>query len=243
MEKKVCLPISNIHFKPMNPEQKLLSITNILKRWAKAGNGRAFPWRETANPYNIFVAEVLLQQTFAKKVVPVYYKIIDKHPTVEDLASASSLELQTIIRPLGLLYRANVLIDASIQVVENYGGEFPQTQDLLKDIKGIGDYISAAILCFSFNKKIVPVDTNVKRVISRLFGCDCSNRTVKTDRVVLEVCQKISSSEEEVSTFSYALLDFAAKVCKHYSPACESCALLALCGYNPPSPGLTLKNG
>jgi len=131
-------------------------------------NKREFPWRKTRDPFNLLVAEVLLQRTSAKKVEPIYKKIIARYPTIEILKEANKKDLSEIIRPLGLQnIRSDKLINIARTIATNFNGKVPNDKQSLKEIKGIGDYISSAIICLGFDKPRLMVDSNVERVMGR----------------------------------------------------------------------------
>ena len=209
---------------------RLALLRGKLTQWGQ-DNTRKFPWRENPSPYKVIVSEILLQQTFAKKVVPPFEELIGKYPTVQDLAAASPSDVERIIRPLGLFYRAKVLVEASKQVVEEFGGDLPQTKGELLKIKGVGDYVSSAVLCFAFDKKVIPIDTNISRVICRVFGLDYPVKTAGIRNQVKELCETLAVPLESTKVLSYGVLDLAATVCKFYNPICEVCPLKDSCKY------------
>jgi A/G-specific adenine glycosylase len=175
------------------------------------------------------VAEILLQQTFARKVVPVYERIIQKYPSLIDLASASQSDLKFIIQPLGLLYRAEVLISASNQIINDFGGTIPKTKKDLLKIKYIGPYIASAILCYAFNFKVVPIDTNVNRIVCRIFGLEYPVKKTATRKSVESLCHILILPSKKNSRLNYALLDYAAEICKYYNPNCKICKVSKIC--------------
>lgn len=157
----------------LTAELKQFFCDNILN-WGKL-NLRVFPWRWQKDSYKVLVSEVLLVQTFARKVVPVYKKILHNYPNFFILALANPDDIKEIIMPLGLIYRANLLVQVANYVVKNFNGVLPNSKDELLDIKGIGDYISSAIQCFAFNKPVPIVDANVSRVLGRFFWLRVAN--------------------------------------------------------------------
>jgi len=209
---------------------RLASIREKLAVWSK-NNKRKFPWRKNTLPYNVMVAEILLQQTFARKIVPVFKQIIQNYPTVYDLAGASPADIERTIKPLGLLYRAKVLVEASKQITREFGGTFPQTKEELLKVRGIGNYISSAILCYSYKQKLIPIDTNVERIICRVFGLEYPAKTSKISNKVNHICEDLVSTVGNTRTLNYAMLDFAAAICKFYKPLCGSCILHHICDY------------
>jgi len=133
-------------------------------------NKRIFPWRNTNNPFHILTAEFLLQQTNAEKVERIYNKMISKYSTPDKLAAAEVEEVKEVIKPLGLLYRAERLINAAEKIHKDYMGKVPESEEELEKLSGVGQYISDAVRCYGFNQKTIPIDTNVIRVFSRFYG-------------------------------------------------------------------------
>jgi A/G-specific adenine glycosylase len=135
-------------------------------------NKRNLPWRETTNPYNIWLSEVILQQTRVVQGQAYYHKFIEKYPNVKALSEAETDEVLKLWEGLGYYSRARNLLIAARQIMENYGGRFPESFDELKKIKGIGDYTAAAIASISFGVPVPVVDGNVYRVLSRLYAIE-----------------------------------------------------------------------
>jgi len=205
---------------------KLYFCNNIIA-WGKQ-NLRKFPWRWEQDSYKVLVSEILLVQTFARKVVPVYEKIISTYPGFSSLALAKPDNIKEIIMPLGLLYRANLLVEIASSVVEKFNGRLPNNKKKLQEIKGIGDYISSAVQCFAFNEPVPIVDANVIRVLSRFFGLEWPVKTAMQKSTVYSIARDLIPIDN-AQFYNYALLDFGALVCKHYNPLCNECIIVGLC--------------
>lgn len=204
---------------------------NLLK-WYK-NNKREFLWRKTNDPFHILIAEILLQQTTAKQVAPVYKKIIKKYKTPDKLEDAKLSEIRNIIRPLGLLYRAENLINAAKIISKKYNGKVPAKKNNLKGIPGVGDYTADAVMCYGFNKKIVPIDTNVLRVFKRYFDLNSDYADPLDDNKLLKKIRNLYKFEaENYKELNLAILDFANIICKKRSPRCENCCINKNCSYN-----------
>ncbi len=132
----------------------------IMKWWEE--NARDLPWRSDNSPYNVLVSEIMLQQTQVNRVIPKYLEFLQKFPTIQDLASAETKQLLQVWSGLGYNRRAVWLKEAAKQIVDR--GEFPQTMEELRNLKGIGPYTSQSILIFAFNRDLAAVDTNIRRV-------------------------------------------------------------------------------
>lgn len=210
----------------LTAEHKRFFCDNIID-WGKL-NLREFPWRWKEDGYKVLVSEILLVQTFARKVVPVYEKITSTYPNFSSLALAKPDDIREIILPLGLLYRANLLIDIANNVTKSFDGRLPNNRKELLNIKGIGDYISSAIQCFVFNEPVPIVDANVIRVLGRVFGLVWPIRTAKQKSIIYETARELVPKNGS-QLYNYALLDFGALICKHYNPLCDECPLADNC--------------
>jgi A/G-specific adenine glycosylase len=208
-----------------------------LHKWFQT-NRRKFPWRETTTPYNIFVAEFLLQQTHVRKVETVYRNLIRQFPTVYELARADYSSLHSTISPLGLSYRADRLQKCAQIIVNDYNGLIPDIYEKLISLPGVGPYIANAVLCYAYNKKVVPVDTNVIRLFTRFFGFSYSKSRARTD---VELAKKIEMTYLDSLLYrdsNLAVLDFSGSVCTFHRPKCEDCPLSKKCSFikEPPAP-------
>jgi len=190
---------------------------------------REFPWRSYRNGYRVLVSEVLLVQTFAQKVVPVYNQIVSIYPGFYDLAHANINDIKEIIMPLGLIYRASLLVEIAYNVVHKFNGQLPNDKSKLMELKGIGNYIASTIQCFAFNESVSIVDANVVRVLSRYFGLDWPLNTSKQRAIINAFADDLVSNIDDALVYNYALLDFGALVCKHYNPLCSECPVWAKC--------------
>ena len=209
---------------------KINLLISVLWQWYQE-HSRNFPWRGEPSAYEILISEILLQQTFARKVVPIYVKILKKYPEVKDLELANSEELLEIIRPLGLLYRAKLLLRVAQYIENNCEGLIPCDQKKLLAIPGIGAYTSASILCHACKEKIIPIDTNIQRVVCRLMGWIYPVKQAKVQHQIEGFCSIAANSLETARWMHYALLDFASEICKFYNPICNKCPINHICSY------------
>jgi A/G-specific adenine glycosylase len=180
----------------------------FLLDWYKE-HGRDFPWRQSTDPYLILVSEFLLQKTNVRTVVDVYEEFISTYPTIGDLAEAQKQNVEEIIRPLGLLYRAKRMINTAIYICENHEGEIPQDFDTLINMPGIGNYIATAILVFAFGECRVIVDTNVVKVLKEEFDFFSQKRRPRTDKKLWQFAQSLAPCEK-IREFNYAIIDYGA---------------------------------
>jgi A/G-specific adenine glycosylase len=140
----------------------------ILLSWYRA-NGRDLPWRRTSDPYHILVSEVMLQQTQVDRVLPKYHEWLEKYPSLEALASANVKDVTRTWRPLGYNIRPRRLQAIARESVDRYGGNLPSDEATLLSFKGIGAYTAGAIRSFAFRQRAAILDTNVARVLFRVF--------------------------------------------------------------------------
>lgn len=186
-----------------------------------ATEGRDLPWRRTRDPYAILVAEVMLQQTQVDRVIPRWHTWLAQFPTLAALAGAQRAEAIRAWQGLGYNLRAVRLHAIACQVVADHAGELPRDPDALLRLKGVGRYTAAAIACFAFEQPVAMVDTNVRRVLSRVFGID----PAEVDRVADQVVPPHAAY-----TWSQALMDLGATVCRATRPMCRVCPLVDACG-------------
>jgi A/G-specific adenine glycosylase len=192
---------------------------------------RDLPWRQTKNPYYIWVSEVMLQQTQVDTVIPYYNRFITQFPTMEDLAFAEEEAVLKLWEGLGYYSRARNLQAGVKEVVENYMGQLPTDRSEILKIKGIGPYTSGAILSIAFNKSEPAVDGNVMRVLSRLFLIDDDIAKAKTRQIFEQLLYQLIPNNA-ASDFNQALMELGALVCKPKQPKCEECPLANVCMAN-----------
>ncbi len=212
---------------PPFPRSKVMWFRLRLGSWGRKSH-RVFPWRKTRDPYRILVAEIMLQQTFARKVVPVYEEFMRRYPSPKTLAQSDIKEIRNLILPLGFQYRARLLKQLGRELVARHRGAVPNELLALLALPGVGRYTANAVLCFAFRKKTPIVDTNVVRVFQRFFGAEGGLRPGETNKRVWDMASTILPTRK-VQEFNTALLDFAALVCTHYNPECLSCPLKKNC--------------
>jgi len=185
---------------------------------------RAFPWRETSDPYAIWVSEIMLQQTIAIVVVPYFNKWLEKFPTIESLALAPKDDVVKAWEGLGYYSRARNLHAGAQYILEKHAGIMPSTREELLAIPGIGDYTAGAILNFAFKTKSPAIDGNVTRVIARFLAID---REVTLGPVKKEIYSYVDKILPD-HIVSEALIELGALICKK-SPDCPKCPLRHEC--------------
>jgi A/G-specific adenine glycosylase len=195
-------------------------------------NGRDLPWRRTSDPYHILVSEVMLQQTQVDRVVPKYHEWLDKYPSLEALASAPEEEVSHTWRPLGYNIRPRRLHAIARESVARYGGQLPSDQQTLLSFKGIGAYTAGAIRSFAFRERAAILDTNVARVLFRVFVRRGDPKAHAMKKHLWTVSEALVP-RKHVFDFNQALMDLGATVCVARRPKCESCPMTSLCSSFP----------
>jgi A/G-specific adenine glycosylase len=208
-------------------KQRVHLFRSEVLRWYDR-EGRDLPWRHTRDPYCILVSEIMLHQTQVNRVLSKYREWISVYPTFEALAIAPLKEIQEMWRPLGYNYRPKRLHHIARKVVKEYGGKLPNTLKKLEEFNGVGRYTAGAILSFAFHKDAPIVDTNVRRVIKRVFGIRGNLfRTPIKNRIWY--LAKVMIPPGKGYIFNQALIDFGALVCTACKPVCFSCFMKELC--------------
>lgn len=215
MKKKDLLKENNIE---MWDDKKIASFQQTLLDWYDSSK-RDLPWRETSNPYYIWVSEIMLQQTQVDTVIPYYNRFISTLPAIQDLADADEDTLLKLWEGLGYYSRVRNMKTAAIQIVTDHAGKFPeQYEDIIK-LKGIGPYTAGAVSSIAFNQPQPAVDGNVMRVLSRLFELNIDIGKASSRKVFEEMIRHLIDKERP-GDFNQALMDLGATICtpKNYKP-------------------------
>jgi A/G-specific adenine glycosylase len=198
-------------------------------------NGRDLPWRRTRNPYHILVSEVMLQQTQVDRVVPKYHEWLDKYPSLEALAAAPESDVTTTWRPLGYNIRPRRLHAIARESVARFGGELPSDDETLRSFKGIGAYTAGAVRSFAFGERAAILDTNVARVLFRVFVGSGELKSHAMRRHLWSVSETVLPIRR-VFDFNQALMDFGATLCTARKPKCLLCPMRPDCAAYPHNP-------
>lgn len=199
-----------------------------------AAHKRVLPWRKQRPvPYEVWLSEVILQQTRVAQGIPYFEKILAAFPTVEALAEAPEDQLLSLWTGLGYYNRARNLQAGAQQVVRDFGGELPATSEELIKIKGIGPYTAAAIASICFDEKIGVVDGNVYRVLGRYFGIDTPINSGAGAKIFQELANQCIAETSDPKSYNQGIMEFGALHCKPKKPACMLCELQEDCeAYN-----------
>ena len=187
---------------------------------------RELPWRNTKDPYKIWLSEIILQQTQVKQGLPYYQKFIKTYPSVSELANANEEDVLKLWQGLGYYSRARNLHFAAKQIHQT--GFFPKEYKDIIRLKGVGEYTAAAIASFAFKLPYAVVDGNVFRLLSRFYGIDTPIDTSKGKREFSEIAQTLLVKEEP-DTHNQAIMEFGSQMCKPKQPNCNSCPLRVEC--------------
>jgi A/G-specific adenine glycosylase len=198
---------------------------------------RRLPWRplsgERADPYRVWLSEIMLQQTGVKTVGPYFEKFVGRWPAVDALGSASLDDVLRMWAGLGYYSRARNLHACAVAVLRDHGGAFPDTEDALRTLPGIGPYTAAAIAAIAFGRRTMPVDGNIERVVSRLFAVEEAlpqakpliQRLATTLLGAGDVESRAGDVESRAGDSAQALMDLGSSICTPKKPACVLCPL------------------
>ncbi|MEI3606419.1 A/G-specific adenine glycosylase [Pseudogracilibacillus sp. SE30717A] len=205
----------------------ILSFQTKLISWYEE-NKRELPWRETIDPYKIWVSEIMLQQTKVDTVIPYYEKFMEHYPTIFDLALTDEQDVLKDWEGLGYYSRARNLLEATREVVETYNGVVPDNPKELGELKGVGPYTKGAILSIAFNKPEPAVDGNVMRVLSRVLLIKDNISEQKVRKKFEEIVREVISKKDP-SSFNQGLMELGALICTPRSPSCLLCPVQQEC--------------
>jgi A/G-specific adenine glycosylase len=204
-----------------------MNITETLITWYEK-NKRDLPWRDTSDPYAIWLSEVILQQTRVNQGLEYYHRFIETYPSVHDLAAANEEEVLKLWQGLGYYSRARNLHHTAKTIAEQFDGQFPGDFHSLQKLKGIGEYTAAAIASIAFKEVVPVVDGNVARVISRLYAIMEPVDSITGKNLIRSIASGLISKDDP-ATFNQAIMEFGALQCKPVGPGCLNCPLQTSC--------------
>ena len=207
--------------------EQLEHVHSYLLQWYAAEH-RDLPWRSTHDSYAILVSEMMLQQTQVQRVLPKYEQFLTAFPSLADLAAASTADVISVWIPLGYNMRAVRLQSIARQVMNEFDGKLPDTIEELLRLKGIGRYTAGAIACFAFLQQVAMVDTNIHRVLHRVFlGMDLSEPSLTDDQRLIFAEMVLPGGK--AYDWNQALMDLGATICTSANPQCTRCPLQDVC--------------
>jgi len=204
-----------------------MTIIKTLTHWYSV-NKRDLPWRQTKNPYLIWLSEIILQQTQVNQGLPYYEAFVIKYPTINDLAIASESDVLKLWQGLGYYSRARNLHSTAKHIVQELQGVFPNNYKGLLQLKGIGDYTASAIASFCFNEVCAVVDGNVFRFLSRYYGIRTPINSGQGQKEFKELAQQLINKKNPAE-FNQAIMEFGAIQCKPKNPDCSVCPFQQKC--------------
>ncbi len=205
----------------------LRSFRDRLLKWYE-NHFRPLPWRETHDPYRIWISEIMCQQTTVKAVIPYYERFLGRFPTIQDLASTSEAEVLSYWEGLGYYSRGRNLRLAAQRIRDQFGGRFPETIEEILTLPGIGRYTAGAIRSFAFDKPAPIVEANTLRLYCRLLGYDGDPRG-KAGQALLWKFAELVQPRDRAGLLNQALMELGSQVCTPVSPACEECPVQRYC--------------
>ncbi|NPU85599.1 MAG: A/G-specific adenine glycosylase [Syntrophaceae bacterium] len=209
------------------PDERTPLIRRKLLRWYRK-NRRALPWRETRDPYAVWVSEIMLQQTRVETVIPYYRRFMERFPDAASLADASPDEVLKVWENLGYYSRARNLHEAAKIVAARHGGLLPEPQEDLAGLPGIGEYTAGAIGSIAFGLPVPAVDGNVRRVLARVYAIGEPVAT-GTGKSRIRALAAGLVSPEDPGAFNQALMDLGSGICTPAFPRCPECPLADVC--------------
>jgi A/G-specific adenine glycosylase len=197
-----------------------------------AEHGRDLPWRRTRDPYRVLVSEIMLQQTQVDRVVPKYHEFLGRYPTIHALAAARAAEVRQLWYPLGYNIRPFRLHQIARETVARYRGRLPDTAERLRALPGIGRYTAGALLSFAYGQDAAVLDTNVRRVLTRVFLGPRRTRRLRGDKALWDLAHRLVPRGNAYD-FNQALMDFGATWCTSRRPRCQPCPVRRQCASYP----------
>jgi A/G-specific adenine glycosylase len=216
---------SNSSFSAASPDS-LAVIQRAVLEWF-AGHGRDLPWRQTRDPYRIMVSEIMLQQTQVDRVMPKYQAFLELFPSLEALAAAPTAEVIRAWTGLGYNRRAVNLQRAAQAVLDEHAGQFPRDLAALLKLPGIGPYTAGAIACFAFEQDVAFMDTNIRRVVQRLFVGP--EESLPADAMRLLALAQAALPPGQGWAWNQAIMELGALVCTAAAPTCLRCPVRVDC--------------
>jgi A/G-specific adenine glycosylase len=209
-----------------SPAERRRFRANLLSWYRR--NGRDLPWRNTTDPYHVLVSEVMLQQTQVHRVLPKYHEWLGKYPSLRALAAADEADVSATWRPLGYNIRPKRLHSIARESVASFGGTLPSDEQTLLSFKGIGAYTAGAIRSFAFGQRAPILDTNVARVLFRVFIAKGDPKSHAMKRTLWR-CSEAVLPFKHVYDFNQALMDLGATVCVARGQKCGRCPMRRFC--------------
>jgi A/G-specific adenine glycosylase len=204
-----------------------MEITQVLTAWYDE-NKRDLPWRNTKDPYRIWLSEIILQQTRVDQGLSYYHRFIERFPAVQQLAEADINDVLKLWQGLGYYSRARNLHETAKIITDAFQGKFPDSYEKLLQLKGVGPYTASAVSSIAFGKPVPVLDGNVARVVSRLFAVTEPVNEASGKKSLYSILEKLIDKTDP-GRFNQAIMEFGALWCTPRNPPCEKCVLSAFC--------------
>lgn len=204
------------------------TLAELVVAWFRE-NGRAFPWRETTNAFHILVAEVLLRQTQAHRVAEPYVELVTRYPDPKSLGRADIASLRQWFGPLGLVSRADRLIETARILVQEHAGQVPRDLEELQALPGIGRYSARAILCLAFGRPFPMIDEGSGRVLRRVLGHAIDGPAYASHSLMTHAQGLLPAGSAR--EFNLGLIDIASRYCRPRKTLCAECPLATVCAH------------
>jgi A/G-specific adenine glycosylase len=200
---------------------------DLLSWWSRSK--RSFPWRETRDSYRVLVAEILLHRTKAEQVIPLYELFLKRFPNVQVLARGTPEDIQELLHSAGLHWRWKLVHLMAVEIQTRFNGQIPDRFEDLISLPGVSHYIATAVRCFAFGQPEAVLDTNTVRATGRILSLmvNDSSRRSKLFRSILQTLLDCEHARE----FNFALIDFAAVICRARSPRHTECPFRSYCRF------------
>ena len=210
-------------------QAKITGFTERILEWYEHNKRDYLFWRNTKDPYYILVSEMMLQKTTVKQVQNLIKRFLDRFPTPKALANASVEEIRELITPLGMEHKRAVRYKKWAEiVVEKYGGQIPDSEKELLSLPGVGQYMANSVLCLAFGKEVSLLDTNIVRILERVFDIRSDKARARTDKKLWDFVRNITP-RGRAREMNLALLDHGALVCTAKNPKHLVCPVRSLC--------------
>ncbi|HEU4369455.1 MAG TPA: A/G-specific adenine glycosylase [Methylomirabilota bacterium] len=196
-------------------------------------HGRDLPWRRTRAPYRVLVSEIMLQQTQVERVIPKYRQFLRAYPTLHALAAAPVEQVRRLWYPLGYNVRPLRLHAIARESVARYRGRLPDSAEALRALPGVGRYTAGAVLSFAYGRDTAVLDTNVRRVLTRVFLGPRRSARLRGDKTLWALAEALVPAGRGYD-FNQALMDFGATWCTPRRPRCADCPMRTSCATYPP---------
>jgi A/G-specific adenine glycosylase len=213
-------------YRPRLDPALVAGFRSSLLAWFRA-HGRRLPWRRTRDPYRILVSEIMLQQTQVDRVQGYYRRFLREYPSVQDLAAARPERVRESWDGLGYYARAKNLHAAARRIVEEHRGRFPRAVEELQRLPGVGRYTAGAVASFAYGEAAPVLDTNVRRILSRVF---VRRRAPRLERRLWALAEAVIPPDDAWA-FNQALMDLGALICRARRPDCPACPIRPVCSY------------